>query len=87
VTGSKVAAEAGTLIFIVGGNASTIERVHPCSAPWQAVIHMGENGLGLAAKLAQNLTSLSSMQVCVKDHAAKKMGRKPEKMFELIQAS
>ncbi len=89
VTGSKVAAEGGTLIFIVGGNASTIERVEPLfRAMGKQVIHMGENGLGLAAKLAQNMNIAFIYEgLCEGLTLAKKMGVKPEKMFELIQAS
>ncbi len=89
MTGSKVAAEAGTLIFIVGGNASTIERVEPLfRAMGKQVIHMGDNGLGLAAKLAQNMNIAFIYEgLCEGLTLAKKMGVKPEKMFELIQAS
>ena len=55
VTGSKNGAEAGTLIFIVGGKEETITRIQPLfSAMGKQAIHMGENGKGLAAKLAQN---------------------------------
>jgi len=89
VTGSKVAAEGGTLIFIVGGNPSTIERVEPLfRAMGKQIIHMGENGLGLAAKLAQNMNIAFIYEgLCEGLTLARKMGVKPEKMFELIQAS
>ena len=56
VTGSKIAAEGGTLIFIVGGEESTIERLKPLFAVLgKKFFRMGETGKGQAAKLAMNL--------------------------------
>src|SRR5438045_1855352 len=55
VTGSKIAAEGGTLIFIVGGKEATIARVQPLfDAMGKKIIHMGDNGLGLSDKLDQH---------------------------------
>jgi len=89
VTGSKNGAEAGTLIFIVGGPEHTIARVQPLfQAMGKQIIHMGENGLGLAAKLAQNLQIALIYEGLAEGLTlSKKLGVKPEKMFELIQAS
>ena len=89
VTGSKVAAESGTLIFMVGGSEANIERVEPLlRAMGKQVIHMGENGKGLAAKLAQNMNIVFIYEgLCESLTLAKKLGVKQEKMFELIQAS
>lgn len=56
MTGSKVAAEAGTLIFIVGGEESVIESLKPLLASMGKVFfRMGETSKGQAAKLAMNL--------------------------------
>lgn len=89
VTGSKVAAESGTLIFMVGGTEANIAKMEPLfSAMGKKVIHMGGNGMGLAAKLAQNMNIAFIYEgLCESLTLAKKMGVKPEKMFELIQAS
>jgi 3-hydroxyisobutyrate dehydrogenase-like beta-hydroxyacid dehydrogenase len=89
VTGSKVAAENGTLIFMVGGTESNIERVEPLlRAMGKQVIHMGDNGKGLAAKLAQNMNIVFIYEgLCESLTLAKKLGVKQEKMFELVQAS
>ncbi len=89
VTGSKIAAENGTLIFMVGGTQFNIERVEPLfRALGKQVIHMGDNGKGLSAKLAQNMNIVFIYEgLCESLTLAKKMGVKPEKMFELIQAS
>ena len=56
MTGSKIAAEGGTLIFIVGGEESTIEKLKPLfAATGKKIFRMGEIGKGQAAKLAMNL--------------------------------
>src|SRR6185437_863134 len=48
----------------------------------------GDNGKGLAAKLAQNMNIAFIYEgLCESLTLAKKMGVKPEKMFELISAS
>jgi 3-hydroxyisobutyrate dehydrogenase-like beta-hydroxyacid dehydrogenase len=89
MTGSKVAAETGQLIFMVGGNPANIERVEPLfRAMGKQVIHMGDNGKGLVAKLAQNMNIVFIYEgLCESLTLAKKLGVPPEKMFELIQAS
>jgi 3-hydroxyisobutyrate dehydrogenase-like beta-hydroxyacid dehydrogenase len=89
VTGSKIAAESGQLIFMVGGTQANIDRVQPLfQAMGKQVIHMGENGKGLAAKLAQNMNIVFIYEgLCESLTLARKMGVKPEKMFELISAS
>jgi 3-hydroxyisobutyrate dehydrogenase-like beta-hydroxyacid dehydrogenase len=56
MTGSKAGAEAGTLIFIVGGNEADIENVKPLfSAMGKQIFRMGETGKGQAAKISMNL--------------------------------
>src|SRR5205814_7263542 len=56
VTGSKVGAESGTLIFIVGGDEAVIESLRPLfTATGKQIFRMGETGKGQAAKLAMNL--------------------------------
>src|SRR5215831_10220612 len=89
VTGSKIAAESGQLIFMVGGSQANIERVRPLfEAMGKQVIRMGDNGKGLAAKLAQNMNIVFIYEgLCESLTLAKKMGVPPEKMFELIEAS
>lgn len=89
VTGSKVAAEGGSLIFMIGGNPNTIGRVEPLlRAMGKQVIHMGDNGKGLSAKLAQNMNIVFIYEgLCESLTLAKKLGVAPEKMFQLIEAS
>jgi 3-hydroxyisobutyrate dehydrogenase-like beta-hydroxyacid dehydrogenase len=52
------------------------------------VIHMGDNGKGLSAKLAQNMNIVFIYEgLCESLTLAKKLGVPPEKMFELIESS
>jgi 3-hydroxyisobutyrate dehydrogenase-like beta-hydroxyacid dehydrogenase len=56
MTGSKVAAESGTLIFMVGGEEAAIEKLKPLfAAMGKLFFRMGETSKGQAAKLAMNL--------------------------------
>ena len=89
VTGSKLGAEAGTLIFIAGGRAETLERLQQLfSVTGKQVIHVGENGLGLAAKLAMNLQIAHIYEgLCEGLVLARRLGVPQEKLFALIQAS
>ncbi len=55
VTGSKPAAEGGTLVFMVGGNKDRIIEVEDVLlAMGRKIIPMGQNGSGSIAKLAHN---------------------------------
>jgi 3-hydroxyisobutyrate dehydrogenase-like beta-hydroxyacid dehydrogenase len=89
VTGSKVAAEGGTLIFIVGGEEATIEKLKPLfAATGKKIFRMGETGKGEAAKLAMNL----QIAVIYEGFAealtlATKLGVDAETMLPLIEAS
>lgn len=89
VTGSKIAAESGQLIFMIGGAPHNIERVEPLlRAMAKKVIHMGDNGKGLSAKLAQNMNIVFMYEgLCESLTLAKKLGVPAEKMFELIENS
>jgi 3-hydroxyisobutyrate dehydrogenase-like beta-hydroxyacid dehydrogenase len=56
VTGSKVAAEGGTLLFIVGGEEAVLEKLKPLfAAMGKKIFRMGETGKGHTAKLVMNL--------------------------------
>ncbi|HEY6352216.1 MAG TPA: NAD(P)-dependent oxidoreductase [Candidatus Angelobacter sp.] len=89
MTGSKVGAEGGTLTFMVGGSESTITRVQPLfNAMGKTVIHMGDNGKGLAAKLTQNMQIVFIFEGLAEGLTlARKMGVPPEKIFQLVRSS
>jgi 3-hydroxyisobutyrate dehydrogenase-like beta-hydroxyacid dehydrogenase len=56
MTGSKIGAANGTLIFMLGGDEASIDRLGPLfAAMGKKVFRMGETGKGQATKLAMNL--------------------------------
>ena len=56
MTGSKIGAANGTLIFMVGGEEANIERLNPLfAAMGKKIFRMGETGKGQATKLTMNL--------------------------------
>lgn len=55
VTGSKVAAAAGELNFLVGGSAAALERIRPALAAMsRSIKHLGPAGSGARVKLVNN---------------------------------
>jgi 3-hydroxyisobutyrate dehydrogenase-like beta-hydroxyacid dehydrogenase len=55
-TGSRAGAEGGTLTFMVGGPPAVFERVRPWfEAMGKSLYYCGKSGMGLRAKLTQNL--------------------------------
>ncbi len=56
VSGGTAGAAAGTLTFIVGGDADALERARPVlSAMGKNIFHMGGAGAGQVAKLCNNM--------------------------------
>jgi 3-hydroxyisobutyrate dehydrogenase-like beta-hydroxyacid dehydrogenase len=89
VTGSKAGAESGTLIFMVGGEEATIEKLKPLfAAMGKLFFRMGEVGKGQATKLVMNL----QIAVIYEGFAealtlAAKLGVDAECLLQLINAS
>lgn len=56
VSGGTAGAAAGTLTFIVGGEADALERARPVlQAMGKNIFHMGDAGAGQVAKLCNNM--------------------------------
>ena len=89
VTGSKVGAENGQLIFIVGGAPEPVQYLDPLfKAMGKLVIHIGDTGKGQAAKLSMNLMIAMIYEGFAEAFVlARKQGVEPAKLIELIQAS
>ena len=89
MTGSKAGAANGTLIFMVGGEESAIEKLKPLFAVMgKKVFHMGETGKGQAAKLVMNLQiALIYEGFAEALTLATKLGVDVEKLVPLIQSS
>lgn len=89
VTGSKHGAEKGELTFMIGGDREVLERVMPIlRVLGKKHIYCGSQGLGLAAKLAQNAIQAAMVEVfCEAFVLATKAGVSPQTMLEIIQSS
>jgi 3-hydroxyisobutyrate dehydrogenase len=62
ISGGVKGARAATLCVMVGGPTAAFERARPVlDAVGDLVLHLGERGAGLAAKLARNLVGYVSM--------------------------
>ncbi len=89
ITGSKVGAETGQLIFIVGGEDATLAKLEPLfSAMGKKVIHMGATGSGESAKLGGNLMIAMMFQGFAEALTlTTKLGVPRERFLELVNAS
>jgi len=89
VTGSKVAAENGSLIFMVGGAEAVLAKLDPLfKAMGKQVFRMGETSKGQAAKLVMNLQiALIYEGFAEALTLATKLGVNVDSLLPLIQAS
>jgi 3-hydroxyisobutyrate dehydrogenase-like beta-hydroxyacid dehydrogenase len=89
MTGSKVGAESGTLIFFVGGEDAAIEKIKPLfAAMGKKFCRVGETSKGHAAKLAMNLQIALIYEGFAEGLTlAAKLGVDASTMVSLIEAS
>jgi 3-hydroxyisobutyrate dehydrogenase-like beta-hydroxyacid dehydrogenase len=89
VTGSKIAAEGGSLIFMAGGSEEALARLDPLfKAMGKQVFHMGETSKGQATKLAMNLQiALIYEGFAEALTLATKLGVDIARLMPLVQAS
>jgi len=88
-TGSTPGAEGGTLTFMVGGDKAVFERVKPFFEPMgKRLYYCGGPGLGLQAKLSQNLI-LSNLLIAFNEGMvlATKGGVDPKLMLDILDNS
>ncbi len=88
-TGSKPGAENGTLTFMVGGDREVYEKVKHYFAPMgQRLYYCGGPGMGLHAKLTQNLILSNILQAFNEGMVlAAKAGVDAELMLEILENS
>jgi len=88
-TGSKAGAEGGTLTFMVGGAKETFEKVKPWfEAMGKLLYYCGGSGMGLHAKLSQNMILGSLLQAFNESMVlATKAGVDPEMMLDILNNS
>lgn len=89
VTGSKIAAEAGSLIFMAGSEEAVLARLQPLfQAMGKQVFHMGNTSKGQATKLAMNLQiALIYEGFAEALTLATKLGVEIDRLLPLVQAS
>lgn len=89
MTGSKIGARDGTLVFIVGGDEGPIERLKPLfAAMGKKIFRMGETGKGQATKLAMNLQIAMIFEGFAEALTlAMKLGVDPQQLLSLIEAT
>ncbi len=88
-TGSTPGAEGGTLTFMIGGDRAVFERTKPFfEVMGKRLYYCGGQGLGLQAKLSQNLI-LSNLLVAFSEGMvlAAKGGVDPRLMLEILDNS
>jgi len=89
MTGSKIGARDGTLVFIVGGDEAHIEGIKPLfAAMGKKIFRMGETSKGQATKLAMNLQIALIFEGFAEALTlATKLGVDSEKLLSLIEAT
>jgi 3-hydroxyisobutyrate dehydrogenase-like beta-hydroxyacid dehydrogenase len=89
VTGSKIGAAEGKLVFIVGGDEAVIQKLDPLFAVMgKAIVHMGENGMGQTAKIGMNLMIAMMYEGFAEALVlTSKLGLKPELFLQLVEKS
>jgi 3-hydroxyisobutyrate dehydrogenase-like beta-hydroxyacid dehydrogenase len=88
-TGSKPGAEGGTLTFMIGGDKAVFEKVRPYfEAMGKNLYYCGGPGMGLHAKLSQNLILSNLLQAFNEGMVlATKAGVEPKLMLEILDNS
>ena len=86
VSGGVAGAAAGTLTFMVGGEAAAVARAEPVlSDMGKAVVHAGPSGAGQAAKICNNLIlAVSMIGVCEAFGLADRLGLERQTLFDIV---
>ena len=89
VSGGTVAADAGTLAFMVGCSEADFPAVEEALGPMaRVVIHAGGAGAGQAAKICNNmLLGISMLGTCEAFALAEKLGLAWDRFFEIASKS
>jgi len=89
MTGSKIGARDGTLVFIVGGAEDQVERLKPLfAAMGKKIFRMGETSKGQATKLSMNLQIAMIYEGFAEALTlATKLGVDSQQLISLIEAT
>jgi 3-hydroxyisobutyrate dehydrogenase/2-hydroxy-3-oxopropionate reductase len=88
-TGSKPGAEGGTLTFMIGGDPKIYEQIKPYMEPMgKRLYYCGGPGMGLHAKLSQNLVLSNILQAFNEGLVlSTKAGVDPQLMLDILANS
>lgn len=89
VSGGTGGAEAGTLTFMVGGEAAAFEKAKPVLEKMgKKVVHCGDAGAGQAAKVCNNMI-LGVTMIAVSEGflLGEKLGLSPQKLFDVVSTA
>ncbi len=89
VSGGVIGAEAGSLTFMVGGEAAAFARAEPIlRAMGKTIVHAGPAGNGQTAKICNNMILGASMiAVCEGFALAEKLGLPVQTLFDICSKS
>lgn len=89
VSGGTGGAKAGTLTFMVGGEAAAFERGRPVlAAMGRKIVHCGGAGAGQAAKICNNMIlGISMLGVSEAFVLAEKLGLSHQALFDVASTS
>ena len=89
VSGGTMAADAGTLAFMVGCDEGDFARIEPALEPMsRATFRAGDHGAGQAAKICNNMIlGITMLGTCEAIGLAEKLGLDPVKMFDIVSKS
>ncbi|MDP3657233.1 MAG: NAD(P)-binding domain-containing protein, partial [Brevundimonas sp.] len=84
VSGGTMAADAGTLAFMVGCDEPAFARIESALEPMsRATFRAGDHGAGQAAKICNNMIlGITMLGTCEAIGLAEKLGLDPVKMFD-----
>ncbi|WP_024804553.1 NAD(P)-dependent oxidoreductase [Nocardia sp. BMG51109] len=86
VSGGGMAAEAGRLLVMVGGDAEAVERSRPVFATYaDPIVHLGDIGSGQTTKLLNNLLFTANLATAQSTLAlGEALGVSPDRLGEVI---
>jgi len=89
VSGGTIGAEAGTLTFMVGGEAAAFARGEPILQKMgRTIIHAGPSGAGQTAKICNNMMlAVAMIGVCEGFALAEKLGLPTQTLFDICSKS
>jgi 3-hydroxyisobutyrate dehydrogenase len=89
VSGGTIGAEAGTLTFMVGGEAEAFSRAEPIlQTMGRKIVHAGPAGAGQTAKICNNMILAASMiAVCEGFALAERLGLPAQTLFDICSTS